>query len=78
MEETVLVIFYLRGRPYFTQAVAWAQAKMKWPRQPKMATFGTQAGHRLQGGPQGLHGQGRGQVHGQGQGQNEDQSFEKN
>ena len=34
------------GRPYFTQAAAWAQAKMKWPRQPQMTTLSTQAGHR--------------------------------
>ena len=36
-----------------------------------MATFGTQAGHRRQGGPHGAHSQGRGQVQGQGQGQNQ-------
>ena len=42
-----------------------------------MATFGTQAGHRWQGGPHGAHSQGRGQVQGQGEGQNHDQNFEK-
>ena len=68
LHELVFSNAFLFGRPYFTQAAAWAQAKMKWPRQPQMATYGTQAGHRQQGGPQGVH-QGRGEGQGQGQGQ---------
>ena len=47
------------------QIAAWAQAKMKWPRRPQMPTFDTQAGHRRQWGPQGVH-QSRGEGHGQG------------
>ena len=37
------------GRPYFTLAIAWAQAKMKPPRPPCMTTFDTQAPQRLYG-----------------------------
>ena len=39
---------------------------LPWPRQPQMPTYGTQAGYRWQGGPQGVH-QGRGEGHGLGQ-----------